>query len=149
MGEIKHMNNKIISKKNRWYIKKLLTKTINIKNRKLLKNINITENSLNKTELWQTKFERNYEVQKAPKGIRFYISGRINGVMKKRVIRRNMGRTWAQKYSERGEYKQETIRTKWGIFGLSIWLRRKEETNKKLLKSKNVIERVRKLNKII
>jgi hypothetical protein len=40
-----------------------------------------------------------------PKGIRILISGRINGVMKKRTIRRNIGRTWAQKFSERGEYK--------------------------------------------
>jgi hypothetical protein len=39
------------------------------------------------------KFERNNNLDKMPKGIRILISGRINGVMKKRTIRRNIGRT--------------------------------------------------------
>lgn len=130
---------------NKLNIKKYISNSISKKYKKIISTVNL-EIKNKETIILENKLERS---DKMPKGIRILISGRINGVMKKRTIRRNMGRTWAQKFAERGEFKQEAIHTKWGVLGLSIWLRRKEEMNKKLIKSKNVIQRVRKLNKII
>ena len=144
---IENTNNQLKVKK---YIKNSITKKyIKVFKENIINNIQEQKIDINKNKIWENKFERSNNLEKMPKGIRIIISGRINGVMKKRTIRRNIGRTWAQKFTERGEYKQEAIHTKWGVLGLSIWLRRKEEMNKKLIKSKNVIQRVRKLNKII